>query len=819
MASTSLCGDAAQPYLQTPVDDRRWYAVCGTRLYSVATLAGGFPDRGEHQPREMGGVWAPPLKLLDGYWLGLGPRGQAIEWLTAPHTWQMAADGVTLSYTLPALGIIVERREWIIPDQPVLVIDLTIRQHPGAPWKDRLALTCGLTVRSDLHGAWLAEERLGWHDGDDVAASDTPSGVLLLCDSLHPAWEVCVGATDIPIARRTGKEVWGPERTSGRGIGGSLYYLCEVLPAQPAQMRFLIAGADHAVPAASVFTRLARPAPSSTDVAKEEGGAEHLRSLGLTQQEAKDQFCQPFTRCVLQSPDTQLNHVFAWAKAWSAMLMLDVPGVGQAAMAGLPEFPWWFGCDLAYGVLPMLPAGQTADACASLRTLARRSQQANHTGAVAHEIVSHGLVAHPGNLVETPLFARALYHTYRWTGDRLLLEELVPFCLQGIEQWALGACLEPGERAPRGASIIETPDMAAGFQALDVAAYLVEALDLLAAIAEEQGQHEVATRLHTRAADLRQHLREEWWLPAEGLFGDIRASRADLISLQQQLEALPTSDASIQRSVEVLRQALGRDALAEADPHVRRPWLLFHMVQALAADAGLPAPEQASALLDRLETPEWLETSGLVLNAATNRQVMTLPTGALAVGEARSGRANQALSIIQRMAAAFGAQMPGTLSEYAPDANTGGDGGCFLQLWSNYGIVWPIVHYFFGLRPDVRTRHLMCVPQLPDEWPVARLGAISLGDAGATVELTALPDGLRVSLEITAPDWEVALGAVLPASASVIGATLNEQSVSLHPARGVEYEGRETWLAPPRRGATHYDLRVTWSMNRPSPRP
>jgi hypothetical protein len=816
MACTSLCGDAAQPSIQVPVDARRWYALCGTRLYSLATLAGSFPDRGSHQPHEMGGVWAPPLKLLDGYWLGLRVRGQVHHWLTAPDTWQIASDGVTLSYALPALGVAVERREWIVPDEPVLVVDVTLRRQPAATWKHSLTLTCSLTVRSDLHGAWLAEERLGWTDGDDIATYDETSGVILLRDSLHPAWEVCVGATQMPApgAWKTGKDVWGPERTSGRGMGAALWYRCRVTPAHPAQLRFVIAGAaSDAAPAASVFARLARPGAYPVSAGKAAAKAERAHPLVQAHHEAIERFRAPFTRCLLQSPDAQFNDVFAWAKAWSAMLMLNVPGVGRAAMAGLPEFPWWFGCDLAYGVLPMLPAGQADDARASLRTLATLSQQVNNTGAVAHEIVSHGLVAHRGNLVETPLFARALYHTYRWTGDRALLEDLFPLCLRGVEQWALDACLEPGEQAPRGSSIIETPEMSAGLEALDVAAYLVEALELLGALADESGKREVAARLHARADRLRQHLRQDWWLPAEQLFGDVRASRADLETLQRRLESLSSPDSSVRGSIALLRRALAEDRQPEADAQLRRPWLLFHMVQALAADAGLPDCKQAAALLGRLERPEWTEPYGLVLNAATNRRVMTLPTGALAVGEARYGRADCALEMMQRMAAGFGADMPGTLSEYAPDGNEGSDNGCFLQLWSNYGIVWPVVHYFFGLRPDVATRHLLCVPQLPDAWPSARLSAVSLGDTAAEVELAAAPDGVRVQLEIGDSDWRVSLGAALPMGAHIITATLNGESVTLQRARLAEHEGRETWLAPTRHGTTCHDLRVSWSGN------
>jgi hypothetical protein len=300
-------------------------------------------------------------------------------------------------------------------------------------------------------------------------------------------------------------------------------------------------------------------------------------------------------------------------------------------------------------------------------------------------------------------------------------------------------------------------------------------------------------------------VRAAWWLPAEHLFGDVRASRRELEELLARISAHPAPDDSLTSSVERLRRALAEDADSQASPTTRRPWLLLHMVQALAADAGLPTREQADELLDRLETAEWTERYGIVLNAASDRRVMTLPTGALAVGEARYGRADRALDYIRRIAATFGAATPGALSEFSPD------GGCFLQLWSSYGIIWPIVHYFFGLRPDAAAHRLTCVPQLPPEWPAARLHAVPIGDTRVDVELTNVTRGLRVRLEMSAPDWEMTLGVALADGAQVSHATLNGKEVVLEPVRLPEYEGRQTWVAPSSHGATSYELAAFWS--------
>ena len=50
--------------------DRREVAA-GTRAYAIGFEDGHFYANGWHIQGEMGGVWAPPQKLLDGLWFGV----------------------------------------------------------------------------------------------------------------------------------------------------------------------------------------------------------------------------------------------------------------------------------------------------------------------------------------------------------------------------------------------------------------------------------------------------------------------------------------------------------------------------------------------------------------------------------------------------------------------------------------------------------------------------------------------------------------------------------------------------------------------------
>src|SRR4051794_11340340 len=52
------------------LQDRREVAS-GPRAYSIGFEDGRFYANGWHITGEMGGVWTPPLKLVDGVWFGL----------------------------------------------------------------------------------------------------------------------------------------------------------------------------------------------------------------------------------------------------------------------------------------------------------------------------------------------------------------------------------------------------------------------------------------------------------------------------------------------------------------------------------------------------------------------------------------------------------------------------------------------------------------------------------------------------------------------------------------------------------------------------
>ena len=68
---------AEQVSVTKRLKDRREVAA-GTRAYSIGFEDGRFYANGWHITGEMGGIWAPPLKLADGIWFGIDD-----EWVGA----------------------------------------------------------------------------------------------------------------------------------------------------------------------------------------------------------------------------------------------------------------------------------------------------------------------------------------------------------------------------------------------------------------------------------------------------------------------------------------------------------------------------------------------------------------------------------------------------------------------------------------------------------------------------------------------------------------------------------------------------------------
>lgn len=693
------------------------FMAAGDRAYLIGAQDGSFPDLGWHVQGEMGGLWAHPIKLLDGFWLRIGR-----EWLTRATRFVSGSFWNEHQYELDGLQVV--RRQFAPDGERAVVVRYTFRSVESR------SLDLRLLARTDLQGVWLSENE-GIRQGWDHARYDAALDAWVGYDDLNP-WFVVVGARgQRSVGYESGRELWGPERTKGQGTSVALDYQLALPADEEVALEFVIAGSSRGEAEAKATFRLVS------------AGADGLWAL------KEQRYNAMLSRSALDVPEPSLLQAWDWVKCNYDWLVRDVEGLGRGLGAGAPDFPWFFGCDSTYALYGNLALGQFETAIETLDLLRELSLAWNgETGQVIHEANTRGFVFNPGNAQETPHFVKAVWQTYLWTGDRAFLERNYAFCKKGLLEWLLGARCQAGDPLPYGYGIMEVEGL--NLQAIDVATYTVEGLAALAQMAELCGEPAVGAHCRQLRAHVQSALEAGFWMEEEGLYGEIIATPAELAprlrALIAQSERSEYRDMSRPEVVEGYARLL---AEAESNPEQdrKRPWLSKNWTVITPLEAGLATPEQAARTLDRMATPEFHGPWGMYLNGIERSQMMSINTGVLAVAAASYGRPQQALALIRQLSATLEQQMPGAIAEVLPDQ------GCFVQAWSGYGVAWTLVAQIFGLQPDAHRRRLVVKPHFPAEWPSATLRAIRIGDTQFDLHW----DGERLTITADQPGWRIEL--------------------------------------------------------------
>ncbi|GCE26689.1 hypothetical protein KDA_21730 [Dictyobacter alpinus] len=774
------------------------YVTAGNRVYSVATQNGEFPEIGWRQPNEMSGVWDHPIKLLDGFWFGVS-YGSAtlidptrkIHWLTSASHWRMTPGEVEITYQLPGLDII--RQEYGIDDHEGLLVRLRL-VNSG---QKALDLQLHFLAHTDLRAAWLGENRLIWRDGKDEALYLDEQACIAAYNTINPAY-VFFGADKRPATVAIGNDLSIMKQEPGQGTSAHLSYTLHLPLAGSEEMRYIIAGSTHSSnDARTTFTQLKN---SFEELARQQ----------------QHRYKSIIERCALHSNDELIETAFGWAKLNLQMLERVVPAIGQGISGGLPDFPWWFGKDTTFTALALVASGQFELALSSLRNLAHHSQIVNNNGSVVHEILTLGRIHDSGHLVEVPLFVRACYHVFQWTGDQQFLRDIYDFCVRGLMQHVLGSTDLDDGLCATGKGMIESRELQSGkgFKTLDIAAYTYQALLYLAELAAAIGDNERVPELRDHARRIREVVNNDWWLPEENLFGDIYAHAQDITtahaSLRTEGPLWPGDLKELENTAALLERFTAQHGSDESILQQARPWLLKHMIAAIPMETGLASKEHAAQALARLESDEFTGPWGLYLNPERQAVTMTLPNGIMAAAEAQYQRMDQALTYSHHIARTLDQRMPGAFSEISPD------GGCFIQGWSSYGIIWPVVHAFFGFQPNVAQQHVRFIPHFPTSWHTARLHSMRVGSTSMDLEVTKSSQGARIVLETQDLSYEVTLGYSWLGTTVPDRVTLNGEDVTFHTE--VFHQGREddettqgcTLQIPTTRGLQRYELHLVW---------
>jgi hypothetical protein len=151
----------------------------------------------------------------------------------------------------------------------------------------------------------------------------------------------------------------------------------------------------------------------------------------------------------------------------------------------------------------------------------------------------------------------------------------------------------------------------------------------------------------------------------------------------------------------------------------------------------------------------------------------------MAIAEANYGRMDQSLRYVEFVADELDVEQPGALPELfdSPDYKyfSGGNpfgGAMVMQAWSSYGIHWPLVELYLGIKPDAPAKTLSVVPDLPGSWRELSIDKLHVGSDQIAVSVQRA--GINYITTVSAPaGWSLTIGYTLPANTQVKSVRLN----------------------------------------------
>lgn len=742
-------------YLESP------YVTAGNRVYMIGHQDGSFPPLGWHIQGEMGGIWDHPIKLMDGFVASIGYEGKtfclnkASQFANFPmanqHTFVWEEENISA------------QRVQFVPDSlEAIVIEFSIENN-GTQAKEISFSFTGLT---DLRPTWLGE-RTGMADGDDEIRFDEKRSLAIAKD-VNNSWFTVFGSSN---SGEFSSEAHCDIQKSGVGTHGTLAYSFSIQPNEKKVLTFAISGS----------------------MTSEEDAINTWQQV-IAQKEAllakKIKYYEEVSDASrISIPDEKIEQMYRWLTYNTEWLVRTVPSEGTGLSAGLPDYPWWFGCDNTYALQGILATGNHELVRNTIQLLSKISERTNGNGRIVHEVSTNGAVYNPGNVNETAQFITLVWNYLRWTGDKAFVETLYPQIDKGIV-W-LTETQDPDRNGyPNGSGMMEIHGL--DTEMIDVAVYTQQALESAGKLATALDKPEAATRYAKMAATLQDKINKEWWQPISKSFGDFRGTRREATPV---LEAALIRADTLEKPWAVAELKETRNILKQMPADKPTPHVIYHnWVVNTPMETGIADTEKAEAAFvtaSRYENPFGMYVTGIdrteeadsvVLNSRKKTfsyvgAVMTLPTGVQAVGSARYGKPDLALSYIKKLEQSFSFALPGSMYEVSPDF------GMMTQAWNNYGVAVPIVEYFFGIKPEAH-RHIVTIsPDMPADWDDVAIKHVKMGDNVLSIEY--LKDSEKNQLKVSQRnDWKIYI------EVSGDDIEINGESISSGDPRILEKEGR-----------------------------
>jgi len=682
--------------------------VCASeQIKLIGSTDGFFPDMGHHVPKEMNGMWLHPIKLLDGFWFRLedhNTNGEVNGWIRADRFINYPYGNKFLYLNgLGHTSMRVERFQFAPDGINGCIVSFKLTNNGT----NKTSTTCEMLARTDLRSVWLSEN-IGIYDGSADEVEFLESEHVFLAKDNANEWYAAIGCDKVPDQTCTG-QFFAAEITAGNGVSCCMTFSLDFHPGESKELVFYFAGSYNSREECLEQYRIL------TACSKYE---QMLESKKLRYDNIRDM-------SAVVTPDSKFNEVFEWIKCNTDWLVVDVPGTGRGVTAGLPEYPFWFGCDGCFTVMGLLAAGRFDVAKHTLRVLRETSESFNGNGRIIHEVTTAGVVNNPGNTQETAQFINTVWEYFQWTGDMEFVSECLPYMKKSIK-W-LEEMDDDDDGLPSGYGVIEVTGL--DMELIDTAVYTCIAYEVYGNICSLLNDSDTAGQAFAMSSKTKEAILRKFWLPEKGLFADT-VTTAEVIK-----ERLASTLYKWGPEGEPLIAYLEKEIAAREDGDndgssftgeesgwlVNESWII-----ATPMETGLAPAEHARIALANMYTDRFLGQFGGFLSGLIHRSTMTITSNVYAVAQARYGYSDRALDILLRMFSTFSKATPGSISEMSPDY------GCFVQGWTVY-CATAIVKYFFGITPDVPQGKVFFSPCMPSGWDSAEIRNVRVGTGSLSV--------------------------------------------------------------------------------------
>lgn len=698
-SSESIHGQAA--YLSTP------FVTAGDKLYLVGHQDGTFPPLGWHVKDEMGGIWAHPIKLVDGFEASYADGEKVVQldkassFINYPFANQHEYAGSEIQ---------VSRFQFVPDGKKAVYVEYVFTNKTSV----KKSIQFSIRTRSNLRPVWIGE-RTGMLDSKDFARFKEDKTVLK--DSAN-TWFAVLGSN---LSAKSEVLPRLPEKPNV-AISKSTYSL-EIPANGSISFPFVVAGSIVSESEAlALFSEVVENGPT----------------LALAK---KRRFQKIAAQSDIQISDANLTQAMRWLKYNADWLINDVDGIGRGITAGMPDYPWFFGGDMTYSLQGLISSGRKDLAYSTIDLIAKISEKTNGNGRIVHEVSTNGSVYNPGNVNETPQFASLIYKVYSWTGDRAFLAQYFPLVEKGLA-WLMQQDKDHN-LIPDGNGMMEIHGLDS--EMIDVATYSAKAFLDASKMAEQLGRSDLARQYMANYEAIRLKINRDFWVPSSNSYADFLGTKAQALRLTQ--DAIERARGlKNDWAVEEL-QVLQKQITANPDTSKRGFVLHHNWVVNTPMETGLADSEKAKAALktaEKFRNKFGMYVTGIDRSANSDKAesyaakvgkseftytgtVMTLPTGVQAISENNYGHPNQAYDLVQRMLRTFSFALPGSIYEVSPDY------GMMTQAWNSYAFEVPVIQQFFGIQPLAYKKEIDLQPSWPDALRSGSIKNVEIGDNSLSI--------------------------------------------------------------------------------------